>query len=238
LKPQLPDNLEFLALLQIYQQELEELERSREEHVKELDFKAAHRLRKSIALAKRQIDILVSIDDPHYKQREFLLKHLAEMEALHKQNERAWKERWPMIKAHYEAELAKLEKPSVQQEENVILPELVQRLMDRKISDLTVVLHQAKNIVVKFRFLSGTLRIRLIGIGKDNDGLLEGDETLRQFFKLGFIKRGGGYVLEITGSRDFVLEEFNRSFSILVFEVLGHKMFRGESFLSYRERGK
>lgn len=234
-------NSQMQLLISLYEEEKGRLQKMIEECQLENEYLMAHYHFKALIRVNHRLQILNNIEDKHFGAKESLKRRI-----LFCQNQMEL-ERSELMKEYYlkdiQFALAELEKlneigKSSTHVNDSLLDDALQKLLNKKISNLKLILKKSDNLYLSFSYTNRIFKLTLPLVKQHSKRNILYNKSINTFKLLGFelSKNETKLTLTIDGSKEIILDRLKLVLSKIVFEVFSFREFGNDSFIQFTEK--
>ena len=235
-------NDQLQILIELYEEEIDRLKTLIAECLSEEEYMHAHFHSNALYEANVKLRTLHNIADNLYDEKRFNLRTKFLLDRLlRKTDSEDLKELYLHGILSAEAALERLNQaPSRTEKEKSIslLENTLQRLMDKKVKNVRLILNKSKNFHLTFVYSNNGMKVTIPYIQTHVRKRFLSEMNLKPIQQLGFTFASNErkLVLTITGNKKDILDKLNPILSKIVFEVFYFKEFENDSYIQYTDR--
>ena len=213
-------NDQLTLLLSLLEEEKLQLQARIDAYLAESDYLLAHYLSEALYQLNGRLQILRSMEDKKYPQKESLRK------TIHFFENRIAMENSTPLKEVFEKLLM---------EEASLVKNACIDLLENKIKSFRLVLKKSANLLIEFRYRKKTLQLRLPNIKLHIRKQVIDEIHIQRLQNLGFILSAtkSNLQINVTGSKEDILVRLLIILSIITFEIFSYSEFEGESYILF-----
>ena len=229
-------------LISLYEEEKIRLQKLIDECLVETKYLMAHYHSEALYQLNGRLQTLHNIDDKLYDEKSYKLnrirgleKHIA-TEASEFMKEYYSKD---ILKAKEELEkLNEIPNQQTQPKDPSLLDEVLQRLIQKKIKNLKLILKKEDNLFLGFSYSNKILKVILPHVKQHIRKWTLYDDNINSFKYLGFelTENESKLTLKLSGNKDDILVKLKIILSKIVFEIFYFKEFDNESYIQFTEK--
>ena len=229
-------------LISLYEEEKIRLQKLIDECLVETEYLMAHYHSEALYQLNGRLQTLHNIDDKLYDEKSYKLnrikgleKHIA-TEASDLMKEYYSKD---ILKAKEELEkLNEIHNQQTQPKDPSLLDEVLQRLIQKKIKNLKLILKREDNLFLAFSYSNKILKVTLPYVKQHIRKWTLYDDNINSFKYLGFelTENESKLTLKLSGNKDDILVKLKVILSKIVFEIFYFKEFDNESYIQFTEK--
>ena len=229
-------------LISLYEEEKIRLQKLIDECLVETEYLMAHYHSEALYQLNGRLQTLHNIDDKLYDEKSYKLnrikgleKHIA-TEASDLMKEYYSKD---ILKAKEELEkLNEIHNQQTQPKDPSLLDEVLQRLIQKKIKNLKLILKREDNLFLGFSYSNKILKVTLPYVKQHIRKWTLYEDNINSFKYLGFelTENESKLTLKLSGNKNDILVKLKVILSKIVFEIFYFKEFDNESYIQFTEK--
>ena len=232
-------NDQLTLLLSLLEEEKLQLQARIDAYLAESDYLLAHYLSEALYQLNGRLQILRSMEDKKYPQKESLRKTIHFFEnRIAMENSTPLKEVFEKLLMETKEKLDRLHsapnKSEIREEASLVKNACID-LLENKIKSFRLVLKKSANLLIEFRYRKKTLQLRLPNIKLHIRKQVIDEIHIQRLQNLGFILSAtkSNLQINVTGSKEDILVRLLIILSIITFEIFSYSEFEGESYILF-----
>lgn len=226
-------------LIDLYEEEKEQLQQRIDACLADQEYLMAHYHSRALFQVNRRLQTLHNINDPLYDRKSSLQR------SIHGLQKRFASETNTSLKNFYQEQISNEEKeleklsqfqlPAITDGKKPLLRQTLERLLEKEIKNLELVLHQRDNLLLQFSYSKQVLKIVLPRVKQlCRKGILN-DYHIDHFENAGFQLTQNRLTLLVPGIRSDIPDKAITILSGIVFDLFYFKDFAQQSYIRFTE---
>jgi hypothetical protein len=229
-------------LISLYEEEKVRLQKMIDKCLLDTEYLMAHYHSQALYQLNGRLQTLKNIDDKLFDQKDSTQRRIAGLQKrIEVESSDYMKEYYVEELQRAKEELEKLNRipktATLPNNEN-LLNETLEKLVNKKIKNLKLMLKKADNLFLGFSYSNKILKVTLPYVKQHTNKWILHDENINSFKNLGFnlTESETKLTLTLTGDKEDILNRLKLVLSKVVFDIFYFKEFDNESYIEFTDK--